>query len=427
MMAAHGVSRLLVKELAPNDNPKNQPYVAKDEYSAFNILPVGEIVTGMSDGGNVIIKAELNFSWLQPDGTLARAPHAKLILYPQYPEMRLSGFLKGTNKAPNELMNTRTEGRILFLGITAGNSIAAWATGPDSPMAREYRTLRPTEQLGVFRVMAVDQGAPTKEKLLAELRRIHQKGWIDSKSLRTDGTVIPCRASHCVGYTLEAELGVSRNGRSEPDFMGWEVKASEVSAFDRPPAAKAITLMTPGPTGGFYRQNGVEAFIRKYGYADKNGRPGRMNFGGIFRAGQYHAGTNLTLTLNGFDHQTQRITDPRGSLALIDPAGNAAVEWSFSHLIGLWKRKHALAVYVPALARLEGERQYWYSGKVRLAEGTDFLTLVRAIAGGKVYYDPGIKLEGLNSDAIKTKHRSQFRIKSSELENLYTAMREVSL
>ena len=51
MMATHGVDRLLVKELAPNDNSKNQPYVAKDEYSAFNILPVGEITTGMSEDG----------------------------------------------------------------------------------------------------------------------------------------------------------------------------------------------------------------------------------------------------------------------------------------------------------------------------------------------------------------------------------------
>ncbi|MFO1033755.1 MAG: MvaI/BcnI family restriction endonuclease [Hyphomicrobiales bacterium] len=422
MMATHGVSRLLVKELAPNDNSKNQPYVAKDEYSAFNILPVGEITTGMSEEGNTIIKAALDFRWLQADANLVRAPHAKLIFYPQYPEMRLSGFLKGSHGAPSDLMNRRTAGRILFLGITSGDAIAAWVSGPDSELAREYREQAPTEQLGVFRVLAVSTTASPRERLLTELRRINRKGWIDSKSLTRDGTIVPCRASQCVGYTLEAELGVGRNGRSEPDFMGWEVKASEVASFDKPPAAKAITLMTPDPTGGFYKQNGPEAFIRKYGYADRNGRPDRMNFGGVFRAGQHHIGTGLTLSLNGYDVNTDRITDVGGSLALIDQAGNAAAEWSFSRLMGIWNRKHAQAVYVPALARQHPERQYQYGNKVRLAEGTDFPRLIRAIANGTVFYDPGIKLEGVSTAKPATKQRSQFRVKSSELEILYAAM-----
>ena len=236
-----------------------------------------------------------------------------------------------------------------------------------------------------------------------------------------------CRASQCVGYILEAELGVARNGRSEPDFMGWEVKASEVTSFEKPPLAKSITLMTPEPTGGFYRDRGVEAFIRKYGYADKLGRNDRMNFGGVFRAGQLHAGTKLTLTINGYDHEAEKITNPDGSLALVDGEGNSAAEWHFAHLMGIWNKKHAQAVYVPALARQEIERQYHYGGKVRLAEGTDFKRLIKAIAVGTVFYDPGIKLEESSTEAPATKRRSQFRVKSSELIQLYAAMHETPL
>jgi hypothetical protein len=427
MMATHGVTRLLVKELARNDNSKNQPYVAKDEYSAFNILPVGEITTGMSEEGNAIIKANVPFFWLQPDATLAPAPHAKLIFYPQYPEMRLSGFLKDTAKAPNELMNTRSSGRILFLGITKDNRISAWATGAESALARGYRDLGQLEQLGVFKItpVAAPENRTSRELLLAELRRIHMLGWIDSKALNSDGSVVGCNAPQCVGYTLEAELGVARNGRSEPDYLGWEVKASEVTSFDKPPNAKAITLMTPEPTGGFYREQGVEAFIRKYGYADKLGRADRMNFGGVFRAGHYHAGTNLTLTLIGFDAVVGKITNVSGSLALIDNSGNAAAEWSFAHLMGIWNRKHAQAVYVPALARQERGRQYQYGNSVRLADGTDFTRLIRAVAAGAVYYDPGIKLEKASTQKPETKRRSQFRVKSSDLPTLYkTFIRE---
>ena len=424
MMATHGVTRLLIKELARNDNSKNQPYVAKDEYSAFNILPVGDITTGMSEEGNAIIKATVPFFWIQPDATLAPAPHAKLIFYPQYPEMRLSGFLKDTAKAPNELMNTRLPGRILFLGITKDNRIAAWATGPESALARGYHALGLLEQLGVFRItpVAASGNRTSKDLLLAELRRIHMLGWIDSKALKSDGSLVACNAPQCVGYTLEAEMGVARNGRSEPDYLGWEVKASEVTSFAKPPPAKAITLMTPEPTSGFYRDEGVEAFIRRYGYADKLGRADRLNFGGVHRVGQQHAGTGLTLLLNGFDAIAGKITNADGSLALVDDAGIAVAEWSFAHLMGIWNRKHAQAVYVPAMVSQSNGRQYSYGGSVRLAEGTDFTRLIKAVSVGAVFYDPGIKLEGASTDKPRTKRRSQFRVKSADLPVLYTTI-----
>jgi hypothetical protein len=428
-MAANGVKQILMKELAPNDNSKNQPYLG-GSLEAANILPItGEVRAEVTAKGNESMKAALPFWWLQPDGSAARAPGAQLILYPQYPEVRLSGFLKGAVNAPSELMNTRLPGRILFLGITKDSRIIAWATGPDSALAWGFRALWGLEQMGVFQVLPVESAETrtSKERLLAELRRINLLGWVDSKALKSDGSIVPCTASQCVGYTLEAELGVARNGRSEPDFLGWEVKASEVTAFDRPPPAKAITLMTPEPTGGFYRNNGVEAFIRKYGYADKKGREDRMNFGGIFRAGQLHEGTGLTLTLSGFDATAGKITNASGSLALIDGAGNAAAEWSFAHLMGIWNRKHAQAVYVPSLAKQEPVRQYSYGGSVRLAEGTDFTRLIKAVAAGAVYYDPGIKLEGVSTDAPETKRRSQFRVRSSELGQLYAAMVEQPL
>ena len=72
--------------------------------------------------------------------------------------------------------------------------------------------------------------------------------------------------------------------------------------------------------------------------------------------------------------------------------------------MGIWNRKHAQAVYVPALARQEPERQYSYGPKVRLGEGTDFTRLVAALAAGADYYDPGIKLEGY-SDISKLVHQ----------------------
>lgn len=426
-MKAHGVRQLLVKELSANDNSKNQPYLGGD-MNVANILPVGDVRAEVTAKGNESLKAPLQFWWLQPEDGIAPAPHAQLILYPQYPEVRLSGFLKGAAGAPNELMNVRQAGRFLFMGITSDRQIVAWAAAPDSALAHEIRALGDLERTGIFSIVPLAAGEQsTRDQLLAELRRIHLLDWINSRRMVGPGAYVPCEAPQCVGYTLEAELGVVTNGRAEPDFLGWEIKASEVSAFGRPPAAKAVTLMTPEPTGGYYRTDGVESFIRKYGYVDKKGRVDRLNFGGTHRTGERHATTGLTLRLAGYDAAAGKITNPTGSMALVDDAGAIAAEWSFASLVSIWNRKHAQAAYVPAEARVSPGRQYRYGADVQLGTGTDIERLLRAIAAGTVYYDPGIKLEGASAAKSTVKRRSQFRIHSRNIVQLYHSFEACSV
>lgn len=427
LMLANDVTQLLVKELAPNDNSKNQPYVSKGNLDALNILPAGEFET---DSKHNTLKAALDFRWLQSNGSISLAPQAKLIFYPQYPEVRLSGFLKGAKNAPNYLMNTRAEGRLLFLGVTTDRRIIGWAAGPDSSLAHAYVSLKTPEKLGVFTLVPLvggRVGLSTRSLLIQELRRIHLLDWIDSKALARDGSVVSCVSAHCVGYTLEAELGVARNGISEPDFKGWEVKATTVKKLDGKPSAKPVTLMTPEPTGGLYRTLGVADFVRRFGYPDKKGRPDRKNFGGNFFAGIRHTNTKLTLALNGYDADKREIIDTSGSLALLTDNDDVAAEWSFASLMSLWNRKHAQAVYVPAEMRKAPSLQYRYGGAVRIAEGTDFVRLLQAISARTVYYDPGIKLENESTKSARTKRRSQFRIRSRELASLYSKVEQITL
>lgn len=427
LMRANGVNQLLAKELAPNDNSKNQPYLGGD-FQTLSILPVGDIRAERTEKGRETLKAPVSLWWLQPDGTMEQAPRAQIILYPQYPEIRLSGFLLGTRNAPNELMNTRLEGRVMFFGVTPGARIVSWVVGPESQLAREFRALRNLEQTGVFWKIPLsgDEEVPAKQRLLAELRRIHQRDWIDSYALRADGSFAPCNSTQCVGYTLEAELGVARNGYAEPDFLGWEVKASQVPSFASPAKSKVLTLMTPEPTGGYYRDSGVEGFIRKYGYPDMLGREDRLNFGGVYKVGRRHEGTALTLTLDGYDAERREVTNASGSLALVADDGEVAASWGFTALAKLWNRKHAQAVYVPAECRTDPVRAYRYGPRVRMGEGTDFLRLLSAIAAGHVYYDPGIKLENESTSRPAIKRRSQFRISSGNLDVLYVEMSEIN-
>jgi hypothetical protein len=216
---------------------------------------------------------------------------------------------------------------------------------------------------------------------------------------------------------LEAELGIRPNGYSEPDFLGWEIKQFGVDNLEKL-SASVITLMTPEPTGGAYVSEGAEFFVHKYGYADMKGRQDRKNFGGIHKSGEKHTLTGLKLVLIGFDSEAGKIRHADGMIALIDGDETVAASWNFSALLKHWNRKHNQACYVPSLSTTEPERKYKFGSKVILGVGTSFELFLNEMAWGRIYYDPGIKMENI-SLMPKIKKRSQFRIKSGNLKNLY--------
>jgi hypothetical protein len=184
--------------------------------------------------------------------------------------------------------------------------------------------------------------------------------------------------------------------------------------------------MTPEPTGGYYKERGVEAFIRKFGYPDMMGRDDRLNFGGIHKVGEQHPTTKLKMVLMGYDAGKGRITDANGCIALVNESEKIAASWAFSGLLDHWSRKHARAVYVPSMSRKEPAWQYCYGNTVRLAQQTDSLRLLKAFSTGAVYYDPGIKLEHA-SGSPKVKRRSQFRIASKSIDALYETVELVNV
>ena len=411
---------------SPN-NSKNQMYLGGD-FAAANLIPNDGPVADVS-GESPILKAAVQFAWLTRDGGIEVAPSAQLILYPQYPEVRMSSFLKGCKQAPTELFGSRTPGRVMFFGISADGRVLGYLAAPKSALIAELDALPNPEQSGIFlRVpMGENRAKTSRDVLLGELGRIHRLGWIDSKRLDADGNVLRCEAQQCGGYTLEAELGVRPQGRAEPDFQGWEVKQHEVRAFDRPESGGPLTLFTPEPTLGVYAERGPEFFVREYGYPDRRGRPDRLNFGGVHVIGERHPLTKLTLTLRGYDAVGGHLLEPDAGVALLADDGTNAAEWRYVDLMKHWQRKHAQAVYVPSKKRGDPRRQYHYGPKVRLGEGTDFLRLLRAFSSGRIYYDPGIKLEGAASIAPRLKRRSQFRIRPNHLGNLYGGFTTVSV
>ncbi|GMU86906.1 MAG: hypothetical protein AMXMBFR48_21470 [Ignavibacteriales bacterium] len=421
----NGCTKVYVKELSPNDNSKNQVYLG-GSYDVLNILPFNEIkAEEIGDWKRERFKATLDFSWITDDGELANAPFAQLILYPKYPEVRFSGFLRECKNAPSKIMSGREEGRLLFLGVADGGKILGKAVLPGSDVAKEFANYSSKEETGVFKVIYTERIEDHRAKLLTELKRITSLGWIDSKRLDRTGGVLPCNSSNCGGYTLEAELGITPNGYSEPDYLGWEIKQFGVKNLNKTSSA-VITLMTPEPDSGYYHENGASDFVRKYGYSDLRGRVDRLNFGGIFKAGITNNRTGLKLEISGFDKSEKRITSTAGKIVLLDNLENEAAAWTFSSVISHWKRKHTNACYIPSLLRQNGSRKYKYGNNILLGLGTDFVLFLTQLSLGNIYYDPGIKIENA-STTPKTKQRSQFRIKSRYISELYRKSEKIAL
>lgn len=414
-----GAQKVLCKPLAENDNSKQQIYLGGG-FSAINILPFSSI-TETTVGKVPTMKAPLRLSWLDDQLRVAPAPGSQLILYPSYPEVRLSGFLRGCPTAPvvplrpvpaaARKFNNGPDGRLLFLAVLPSHEVIAYLALPGSAVANDWqakRELAPFAAVGVFFEVPLPAAADSRALLLAELRRIHAAGWHFSRRAYADGSIKPYKARNGGGYTLEALFGIIPNGRAEPDYLGWELKAC---GSDR------VTLMTPEPDAGYYDQEGVEAFVRRYGHvADGD----TLYFTGTHRVGRMCPATGQTLMVRGFDPASAKITDVNGGIFLVANGNVDSAGWTFRQLIEHWGRKHALAAYVPYESRGQQDVEYRYDSPALLGEGTSFERFLKALADGLVVYDPGPKVEAASTAKPKTKARSQFRIGRPHLGRLYT-------
>jgi len=409
-----GATRVFYKSLSENDNSKQQIYLG-GSFEVLSYFPYGTVHAepGLKDP---VFKAAVSFFWVGPH-SIEQAHTAQLILYPRYPEVRLSGFLRGCKTAPNrhlraipKAVRKGSDGRVLFFGTTPdGRTLAHLATA-GSPLAFEA-LLAPQNDSGIFRELAVP-GTPagdSRSVVLQRLLEIQRLGAVPSMRLDKTGERIPYLARNGGGYTLEALLGIRPNGDATPDFMGWEIKA-----FSR----DRITLMTPEPNGGFYGTDGVGAFVRRYGrpVAGKD----QLYFTGVHQYGRPNATTLMTLSLSGFDPSKGTITDVGGRIVLSDQAGNDAATWTYSHLLTHWNRKHASAAYVPYKSKGTATAPcYQYENPILLGERTDFAKYLRALASGAVVFDPGSKVDGVSTARPRVKARSQFRIAKKRLSILY--------
>lgn len=423
---SRGCAELLVKILAKNqDNEKNQIYLGKS-LSLSSYLP-GRVRLRLasnsstkprSNPGSPIVALELDFGWLWPGEKPSPAPRASIIEYSQYPEVRFSGFLAGTNHGPDALRRERQDeygGRALILGVADEHIFGAVVTEAAEPRAfREVSALQEWDLDPLLKSLNLEpsrsETVVDKDSLLEELRALAGKAHHPQRLRKSGGPVEFVKGGRQAGgWTLEALLGIPMNSKSEPDKFGFEIKAV---------GGSRVSLITTEPDFGFRAEQGVSEYLLRFGRPAQTGE-GKLVFSGIHRCGQKNSSSGAHLSIENWDFMEGR---PNGqgqpNVVLLDTNTDEVISgWSFEKLGASWSKKHAGAIFVEAtqVRASNGEIEGYRFGPASiLGLGTSALRLVSAIGRGEVFLDPGDTM----ASGAKPHARTQWRISGNITTNL---------
>ena len=419
LLRSQGVRTAYVKHLSPRqDNDKNQIYLGGGLDGVTNLFPArievrsasASLAKRKSSAGKPKLEACIDFAWLDGTGVRHDAPYTRIIDYFQYPEVRMSGFLKGCKASP-EALRRRLLGefgkRILVMGTAGdGKVVGLVLTERDDTLVGSFPDLPLAGPRGVLRVLSIDgaAGVAPAELLRLEIAAIVKGGWHWSR-INKGGNIVPFNGAQGGGYTLEALLGVAANGNKAPDKHGFEVKSF---------GGSRISLMTPTPDRGFQGDRTFREFMERYGHPAVNG-DGSRRFTGMHKCGIVNAKTGLGMRVAGYDRESDSFGDAAGVTVELfhHETGEIAASWSLEKLANCWNAKHANALYITFDSRNDenGAAEYRYSGTWVQGKGTDVWRLLRAIDQGIVFYDPADTIYADN----RPKNRPQWRINSSGL------------
>lgn len=420
-----GAQRIFIKPLSNNDNSKQQIYLGSD-FDVIRAIPSGEIHAGSKTAKGIIFKASLDFYWVALDGQTEQAPHTQIIFYPKYPETRLSGFIRGTNReaeiTPRELMQPPTSferaqrganKRYLILGFDNQRVWAhctSWEGQLNSEVAHVLQSLElATSVFYEYR----HSTSKSEHKLLDKLLTLYQAGPISSCRLNSHGELIAYSAQNGAGYTLEAQFGITPNGSTDPDFMNWELKAH---------SRGVITMMTPEPTDGMYIED-LYQFLRAHGTKIQKDR---MDFASRHNMGQLNQKSGLIMHLEGYDPDRGEIVDPNGGLTLRNQNDRLAAYWGFDKLVEHWKKKHNNTCFVAYRKHDGTPPSYHYGPLITLCKGSTLNLFLGALYHSVIYYDPGVNMK-LKNEQWRAKKRNQFRVRWVDIDKLFAEITEVDL
>lgn len=429
-------THVLAKVLPKNANDKNQIYWSSD----FNMLgPLFDfqygdrgLVTSTKQGGKSRGKSIpeavfTDFSWLTEDGRKIRAPKVKMLIYAQYPEMRLSGFKTETGEIPASLSVEFTRAnpdirRIMILARTHHGGAVAMIVMPQGDLLDKVLASPGFEGSGVIKLLRETyvHESDLREKLTGAVER-----WMPGVKRTTDNQTIPFNGTQVCGYTLEDALEIIPNANKDGDYMGVELKAH---------TAKKLTLMTTEPDMGVYKED-FARFMTTYGYE----KSGEWRWTGTHKEGMRSAKSGLTLRVMGYNREeniSKQLNGEELYIGMFDADGNLAAGWSMERILGGWGAKHNEAVYVPAtrkntekpeLKATGHKYEVYFSRDVVWCRGTNPKKLLDAILDHVIIIDPAPKYDPANPK--NNKRRTQWRVNDIHraIPHLYDQWEEIDL
>jgi len=415
-----GCEKVLVKVLARNqDNEKNQVYLGMDDM-LLSVFPGKILYSAKSEStkkrnshpGVGKVTLSLTFSWLWADGSESSAPHAKIIYYFQYPEIRLSGFLRGCARSPRAMRREEQDEfgrRVLLLGIRDDEVLGVLATDQDGlRLIDELEGLPVLPGQQTMRIFPIPKSVKSTNlpKLLMELRELAGVWQPAQKFGKNDLTPVPRKSQQGSGWTLEALLGIKMNSIAGPDKYGYEIKVL--------PPKSALSVITSEPDFGYRKEHPLIDFLWNYGWPGTKG-DGSYRFNGEHNTVRPYSRSKAIIVLDHWDMENNA-PDGSGTPAVrlvYQPSGQVLAGWSYDKLAEKWSHKHDGCVYVEYHRRpLNGgfATDYMYGSRVYCGLGTSINHLFRALRDGIVYLDPGDRVLE-NGD---TKNRMQWRVKNTK-------------
>lgn len=447
LLSQFGCETVLIKALTKNNNDKNQVYIHSNPDFLNSIFDLTfndrEPSTSQKKKGKrlPIPEARFNaFAWIATDGNAHEVAHCKGILYAQYPEVRLSGFLSTTGLMPHSMSITFTKEqpetkRYLAIGATSGGkAYALMLVNPSLNFQQSFEKQSYHPDSKACKIITIKQTQTNSEKLKILLKeRIANKN-VKGCRLTPEKETVPFTGTQVHGYTLEHELGITTNADKDGDIFGIELKCF---------TNKKLTLFTPEPDGGLYCKS-FEEFMRRYGYS----KEAVYRFTGLYRNNQVNEKSQLKLAVlcspkddsntlldyditKPFKHQLNNL-----QVVLIDEDNYIAASWSITRLFNNWGVKHNEVVYVPATVtdntvrseiELGFSRRVSFGGEVLWCKKSTLERMIKAIVNGTIFLDPAPKFDPDNPK--NNKRRSQWRINNiyRDAPNLYESVENIIL
>ena len=430
-----GCSTVVAKQLSAEDDSKHGIYLASTA-PLTQLLPGALTARGTSSSetkhrsevGRTIFALEMNFAWVQGNGFESVAPSTKIIEYGQYPENRLSGFLKNCAHAPDCLSGPdqgRYGPRALFIGISGQKVYGTVCTQLNSPrVLHEIRNLKPWPVASALQVLRDEfEHQNDGDQLLSQIERLIGKEY-SPVVLKAEGSeLVPTKwQQQSGGWTLEALLGIPRNSATEPDKLGYEIKAV---------GSSKVTLITTEPDFGMRQELGLRDFLETYGTLSTSDNDKRV-FNGIHTFGKLSANSKSILEV----HDWPAKASPSGlgakpSIVLRQQSSDLILAgWSLEKLARSWAKKHSAAIYVEASKTgVKGSERASFGPLVLMGQGTSIDLFLEQVVLGNIFLDPGDSLKGKSLKA-RTQWRVNGNIRSSlkaKLEPLYFDFAEYTL